>query len=174
MRNINTTNNYWVDFSSVNPSSDQSGLCTSAADARMAIVRAKEGIWARIPDHRLAIETSSRKHHEHLAAIKTSKVWFPYSHNCTLSALEQSSILSAKFDCPVARLNFCYCIIVNLAYESQEGRKHGRNWSVLDKCRVPSYITPTHPTPPHHVVAAKTSGRLSHALIFVYIQERNN
>ena len=174
---INTTNNYWADFSSVNPSSDQSGLCTSAADARMAIVRAKEGIWARIPDHRLGIQTASRKHHERLAAIKTSKIWFPYSHNCTLSngtvfhSVCQIWLSSGPPEFLLLRM------IVNLAYESQEERKHGRNWSVLDKSiespAISPPLPPPHPTPPRCSRQNIGRGRLSHALIFVYIRERN-
>ena len=37
-----------------------------------------------------------------MAATKASKVWFSYSHNCTVY---QSSIVSAKSDCSVARQN---------------------------------------------------------------------
>ena len=43
--------------------------------------------------------------YKRLAATKASKVWFSYWHNCTVP-MEQSSVLSAKFDCTVARQNF--------------------------------------------------------------------
>ena len=44
-----------------------------------------------------------------LATTKASKVWFSYSCNCTLATrVEQSSILSAKFDCPVACQNISF------------------------------------------------------------------
>ena len=40
-----------------------------------------------------------------LAATKDSKVWFLYSHNWSNHKWNNLSLLSAKFDCPVARHN---------------------------------------------------------------------
>ena len=50
-----------------------------------------------------------------LAATRASKVWF-LTHSTALWPVEQSSILSAKFDCPVACQNFSLLAIVKFEY----------------------------------------------------------
>ena len=56
-----------------------------------------EKIWQATGQSNLA--------YERLITTKASKVCFLYSHSCAL-ANEALFILSAKFDCPVARQNF--------------------------------------------------------------------
>ena len=46
--------------------------------------------------------------HKWLAATKASNVWFSYAHYCTFWPMEQSSILSAKFYCPMAGQKFSF------------------------------------------------------------------
>ena len=55
-----------------------------------------EKIWQATGQSNLA--------YERLIATKASKVWFSYSHSCALA--NEAAILTAKFDCPVARQNF--------------------------------------------------------------------
>ena len=97
--------------------------------------------------------------YKRLAETKACKVWFPYSHNCTLTSgavfhsvcqvwlfsgppefftfsycawlwnwlVEQSSILSAKFDCPAAHQN---CSRLATAHDCETGLLNSRDVSV--------------------------------------------
>ena len=50
----------------------------------------------------------SNLEYKQLTAAKSSKVQFSYTHTLTLWPMEQSSILSAEFHCPVARQNISF------------------------------------------------------------------
>ena len=80
--------------------------------------------------------------HSTFFTAKAFKVWFSYSHNCTLVS-GAVSILSAKFDCPVAHQKFS---LLATAHDCETGlhnshcvwRKHVRN-DKLPKCMPPPH-----------------------------------
>ena len=74
--------------------------------------------------------------YKRLAATKASKVWFSYSHNCTL-ANGTVSILSAKFDCPVARQNFLLLAAAHYCKTGLIPHNPFLYWYCISSCPLP-------------------------------------